>query len=327
MDFNIKVYIYDFNLKRQVTMNEFESIGLVTELTGSPNIQYVINDDSTFALTDFKVLKGQGSNLVQCAKVRYNGKIKLIYFTSEKKSLKNIVQSLDSDSFITVIANLISSVNDIKSNGFLELSNLALTFDKIFVDSNTLSVSLIYLPINNSHSDTVQTENELRTEIIKFISSVPAFATEKMNRISSYLSNGTLSLGQLYRHLCEEVGSYASIKQKVNVVEKKEVQFANQPTLRFRSINAPVSINLQINSGEYVIGKSADKVDGVISFNKAISRVHCKITYQNGNYYITDLGSANGTFVNSKRILAQCPEIIKNGDAVRLANSDFLIEI
>lgn len=327
MDFNIKVYIHDFNLKRQVTMNEFESIGLVNELTGSPNIQYVINDDSTFALTDFKVLKGQGSNLVRCAKVRYNGKIKLIYFTSEKKSLKNIAQALDTDSFITVIANLISSVNDIKSNGFLELSNLALTFDKIFVDSNTLSVSLIYLPINNSHSDTVQTENELRTEIIKFISSVPAFATEKMNKISSYLSNGTLSLEQLYGHLCEEVGSYAPKKQKVNVVEKKTVQFANQPTLRFRSVNAPVSVNLQINSDEYVIGKSADKVDGVISFNKAISRVHCKITYQNGNYYITDLGSANGTFVNSKRIPAQCSEIIKNGDAVRLANSDFLIEI
>lgn len=308
-------------------MNEFESIGLVNELTGSPNIQYVINDDSTFALTDFKVLKGQGSNLVQCAKVRYNGKIKLIYFTSEKKSLKNIAQALDTDSFITVIANLISSVNDIRSNGFLELSNLALTFDKIFVDSNTLSVSLIYLPINNSYSDTVQTENELRTEIIKFISSVPAFATEKMNRISSYLSNGTLSIEQLYGHLCEEVGSYAPKKQEVHVVEKKEVQFANQPTLRFRSVNAPVSVNLQINSGEYVIGKSADKVDGVISFNKAISRVHCKITYQSGNYYVTDLGSANGTFVNSKRIPAQCPEIIKNGDAVRLANSDFLIEI
>ena len=105
------------------------------------------------------------------------------------------------------------------------------------------------------------------------------------------------------------------------------MQFANQPTLRFRSVNAPVSVNLQINSDEYVIGKSADKVDGVISFNKAISRVHCKITYQNGNYYITDLGSANGTFVNSKRIPAQYSEIIKNGDAVRLANSDFLIEI
>lgn len=308
-------------------MNEFESIGLVNELIGSPNIQYVINDDSTFALTDFKVLKGQGNNLIQCAKVRYNGKIKLIYFTSEKKSLKNIAQGLDADSFITVIANLISSVNDIKSNGFLELSNLALTFDKIFVDSNTLSVSLIYLPINNSHSDIAQTENELRTEIIKFISSVPAFATEKMNRINSYLSNGTLSLEQLYGHLCEEVGGYAPKKQKINVVEKNEIQFTNQPTLRFRSINAPVSINFQINSGEYVIGKSADKVDGVISFNKAISRVHCKITYKNGNYYITDLGSANGTFVNSKRIPAQCPEIIKNGDAVRLANSDFLIEI
>lgn len=308
-------------------MNEFENTGLVTELAGSLNVQYIINDDSTFSLTDFKVLKGQGTNLVKCAKVKYNGKIKLVYFTSEKKSLNNIVQALDADSFITVMANLISGVNEIKSNGFLEISNLALTLDKIFVEPSTLSVSLVYLPINNSHIDTAQTENELRTELIKLIGSVPAFALDKMNRVSGYLSNGTLSFEQLYNSLCEEVGGIAARKHNVVASQKEQTKPTYQPALNFRCVNAPVSVNFQINSSEYVIGKSADKADGVISFNKAISRVHCKISYKNGNYFITDLGSANGTYVNSKKIPPQHPVKIQNGDAVRLANSDFLIEI
>ena len=73
--------------------------------------------------------------------------------------------------------------------------------------------------------------------------------------------------------------------------------------------------------------EEADKVDGLITFNKAISRVHCKVAYQSGNYYIIDLGSANGTYVNSKRLQPQSPELIRNGDRVRLANDDFTITI
>lgn len=308
-------------------MNEFEKNGLTYELKGMPNVQYVINDNSTFALTEFKVLKGQSKNLIKCSKVLYNGKIKLIYFTSEMKSLKNIVAALDVDSFITIIANLISSVNEIKNNGFLDLSNVALTFDKIFIDVNTLSVNLIYLPINNPYRDNALQENELKSEIIKHIGTVPVFATEKMSRVTGYLSNGTLSLSQLYSCLCSEIGGGRRIDIQGEQQEKKEEIKSNvQQTLVFSCIGEP-SVRFNINTKEFVIGKSADKVDGPITFNKAISRVHCKITYQMGNYYITDLGSANGTFVNSKRIPAQHPELIKNGDTIRLANSDFVIEI
>lgn len=309
-------------------MNNFESGNLVAELTGSPNIQYIINDDSTFALTDFKVLKGQNDKLIKCAKVRYNGKIKLIYFTSEMKSMKNMIPLLDADGFITVVANLILSVNEIKNNGFLELTNICLSFDKIFVEPNTLSVSLIYLPINNSFDANDSIENELKTELIKCISSTSIFTTDKLNRICSHLSNGTLSLEKLHNCLIDEVnGSVENANTDNNKENKNKVNSMYQPELRFCSVNAPVNINFIINSKEYLIGKSPDKVDGVIPFNKAISRVHCKIVYQNNHYYIFDMGSANGTFVNTKRIPPRYPEFIKNGDIVRLANSDFVIKI
>jgi len=67
-------------------------------------------------------------------------------------------------------------------------------------------------------------------------------------------------------------------------------------------------------------------VDGAIVFNKAISRVHCKISYVNKAYIITDLGSSNGTYVNSVRLLKGEQAPIKAGDRIKLANSEFVIK-
>lgn len=73
-----------------------------------------------------------------------------------------------------------------------------------------------------------------------------------------------------------------------------------------------------------MIGKK-DTNDGVISFNKMISRVHCKITVNGNQYWITDLQSANGTFVNHARLQPNQSTPLKNGDLVKLANSDFQV--
>lgn len=312
-------------------MNGLLQKGVVSELVGTPNVQYVLNDDSAFALTEFKVLKSQSKHFIKCSKVKYNGKIKFIYFTAMSKSLRNMIPSLDSDTFLTIIANLLNCIIEIKNNGFLDCENLDLSFDKVFVNQNTLEISLIYLPVNNADKDLASFENEFRTEIIKLITSVPAFTGEKMARVCGYLSNGTLSLNQVYKSICSEIkGSATSFepdfdREKDTGNSNKHVIF-KQPSLHFYSLNAPVDINFNIDVPEFIIGKNPAQVNGVISFNKAISRVHCKISYQNNSYFITDLGSANGTYVNKSHLVAQHPQKIKSGDTIRLANSDFKIE-
>lgn len=312
-------------------MNGLLQKGVVSELVGTPNVQYVLNDNSVFALTEFKVLKSQSKHFIKCSKVKYNGKIKFIYFTSMSKSLRNMVPSLDSDTFLTIIANLLNCIIEIKNNGFLDCENLDLSFDKVFVNQNTLEISLIYLPVNNADKDVASFENEFRTEIIKLITSVPAFTGEKIARVCGYLSNGTLSLNQVYKSICSEIKGKATSfesdfdKEKDTGNSNKHIIF-KQPSLHFYSLNAPVDINFNIDVPEFIIGKNPAQVNGVISFNKAISRVHCKISYQNNSYFVTDLGSANGTYVNKSRLAAQHPQKIKSGDTIRLANSDFKIE-
>jgi hypothetical protein len=53
----------------------------------------------------------------------------------------------------------------------------------------------------------------------------------------------------------------------------------------------------------------------------AISRFHCEITRQNGQLYLTDLASRNGTKLEGKQIPAGEPTLLRSGNRIRLADT------
>lgn len=309
-------------------MEDLMQSGAITEIKGSQNVAYILNDDNLFLLTGYKVLKSQTKNgFVRCAKLLYNGNIKLTYFTSGLKSIKSLLPTLDGDTFLSIMANFLSMVLEIKSNGFLGCQNLDLSFDKVFVDQSNLTVNLIYLPLNTQEIDFASFENDLRSDLIKLITSTPSLKTANVDRACAELSNGSISINELHKLICSICKGPGSGGKRKIPDNGGSPPNATQPELVFSAMNAPVKLEYRINQPEFLIGKNASSVDGVINFNKTISRVHCKIIYQNGAYFIVDLGSANGTFINKSRIASQQMNPIKNGDVVRLANSDFMIQI
>ena len=96
--------------------------------------------------------------------------------------------------------------------------------------------------------------------------------------------------------------------------------------IAFCGIQTPVKMEFLINKPEFSIGKKADIVDGAITFNDSISRIHCKIIKENGKHYLVDLGSANGTFVNGEKAAQNAKIEVSPGDKIKLANSNFLIK-
>lgn len=299
-------------------MTDFVQKGIVTEIKIPQNIAYLLNDGVTFFLTGYKVLQSQEKRgFVRCARLMYNGRVELVYFTSAYQPLSSLLPEIGTDGFTEILANLLGKITEVKANGFLDCHNLDLAADKIFIDPDTRSVFLIYLPVSAPSDDpgNVNFENELRANLIRLIQSVPKLRSPAMAEISTGLADGTMSLEALYR-------SFASR------AEKDAGQCGKgQPPLLFAAINAPEKVSFQITVPEFVIGKNAGAVQGAITFNRAISRVHCKITFTHGQYFITDLNSANGTFVNRTRIEPQKPVSIQNGAVVRLADSDFTVRI
>lgn len=68
-----------------------------------------------------------------------------------------------------------------------------------------------------------------------------------------------------------------------------------------------------------VFGKDASSADYVLP-NDTISRAHAEITRRSGGYYVTDLGSTNGTYINSRKLPKNTPIEVTNGDTVKLSN-------
>ncbi|MBQ7564051.1 MAG: FHA domain-containing protein [Lachnospiraceae bacterium] len=81
------------------------------------------------------------------------------------------------------------------------------------------------------------------------------------------------------------------------------------------------SRELRITHIPAVIGKSAE-ADIVIE-KRAVSRRHAKILRREGEYYLADLDSTNGTFLNGVRLVGNERAVLKSGDEVRFADEIF----
>jgi pSer/pThr/pTyr-binding forkhead associated (FHA) protein len=50
-----------------------------------------------------------------------------------------------------------------------------------------------------------------------------------------------------------------------------------------------------------------------------VSQEHARIFAKNGSWYVEDLGSTNGTFVNEQRLAA--PAMLTGGDRIRVGTT------
>lgn len=78
---------------------------------------------------------------------------------------------------------------------------------------------------------------------------------------------------------------------------------------------------------EYIIGKSPEQTDFTVLDNRAVSRRHACLSWEEDEYFICDLGSSNGTYLQGERLLEGNPVKLRDGDLVMLANEKFEIRI
>lgn len=94
-------------------------------------------------------------------------------------------------------------------------------------------------------------------------------------------------------------------------------------TLKSRNLEKPITI--QPNIFPCIFGKSRKSSDYIID-SPVISRVHMKLSADDSGFYIEDLNSTNGTYLNEMKLLPHTPTEIKEGDIVSIANIDFMVE-
>ena len=298
--------------------------GVIKEIQEGNNFGYVLSDSKNFVSTDYKVLQSQSNGIfVPCMKMMYNGKIELYYITDDFRPMSTMFDGISADILVNVVAHMCGSVVEVRNNGFLQSQNIDISWDKIFVDQNTLKVKLVYLPINVKAFDSyAEFENELRSSLVKLINRLIKVPSERIEILVQDLINGSMGIDDIYN-------KYKGVGMPSLTSESRDSQFVygNQSggnsVLKMVALNIPEHYEVILDRTRMVIGKKWELVDIVVPFNKMISRKHCVITNYNGMYSISDEGSANGTFVNGIRVMPNQNVPIKRGDIIRMADSDF----
>jgi len=148
-----------------------------------------------------------------------------------------------------------------------------------------------------------------------------------------YSSRGDYLSAQSSNHGIVLAAPYDSAKDYQAVVGQAYPQARNDvATMLLQPPVIPILIvnrngrkdTVYINKPEFVIGRNQEIVDYYEGGNNNVGRTHAKIVTQNGRYYVVDLSSKNGSYINGNRLISGDPTPLSFGDRITLANADYI---
>ncbi len=335
----------------------------VEEKKGINYMAYTLIDQGLFYEPGYKVARTQNKKgFIPCNYLNFNGYVRIMFNLEEKKTLTSVIKTLSPNAFVTIVLNIIDFILDIKNYGFINIESVDLQPDNIYIDMSKLKPYFIYLPIKvHSSVESYQAmENYFRDSIAYVINTNSNLQGEITNNLIQELSNSMYSLGQIRDDISELMGISDEEEEKevdeegVEESEKVSEKLSDKlrrmrterkkksrteeeimgttvlvesfnPQISLLGVNSPSKVEYVIDKREYVIGHKKDMVDGYIDFNSSVSRRHCKIVNKLDKNYLTDLNSANGTWINGKKIKSDTEIEIRPGDKIKLSNSEFVV--
>lgn len=98
----------------------------------------------------------------------------------------------------------------------------------------------------------------------------------------------------------------------------------------------PAGRQIQLPSGEDIEIGRLDATHSIFpdvdltpdgGLEAGVSRRHCKIYQDDGEFFVEDLGSANGTFLDGERLTPYLPHALADGDQLQLGRVELEVAI
>ncbi|MBP1756763.1 MAG: hypothetical protein H6Q59_3161 [Firmicutes bacterium] len=120
----------------------------------------------------------------------------------------------------------------------------------------------------------------------------------------------------------KELMSYEEDANPTCILNNPEASINKNTQAILKSLEEESYSSISIKEFPFFIGKLRKNVDYYID-KSVVSRYHAKLTKENESFYITDLNSTNGTYVNETILRTYEKQEIKPGDKIALANLRF----
>lgn len=120
-------------------------------------------------------------------------------------------------------------------------------------------------------------------------------------------------------------GSVLFLKEQETVKGTECLGASKRDGLMLKSRN-PEYPDFYIKEESFLIGKQKEHIDGCIP-SVTVSRIHARITCTDSLYYIEDLNSTNGTWVDQIQINPYELRLLENGMHIVFASAEYVVKI
>lgn len=96
------------------------------------------------------------------------------------------------------------------------------------------------------------------------------------------------------------------------------------PSVRFYLVRTATEEKVELTPFPFLVGSEIGSVSYCVSGNAAVSRRHAEFSMLDGECIISDMKSTNKTYVNDVALSPHTPQVLQNGDLIRMANENFI---
>lgn len=291
-------------------------------------VSYLLKDENSFSQTRMKAIEsGQDPCIIQCVRVLYNGRTKLVYLTGAYRRLDQCLPDMDADRFRTLAAELIREVGNIRTNSILSCECVDLAEDRIFMDWGSGRIRLVCLPVKDSQPlPEAEFESVLRQLLLAWLGRLAPERQQALAPLAAKLGDGRVPLAAI----ADSMGREESRDRDAGDDQGTwpAARAAAGETLTLDSVGIVPPIVFEVDHVPFVIGRREGVVDGLVPGEyMRVGRRHCRIERAGDRYQVVDENSTNGTWVNDERLRPLVPETLAQGDVLRVANLSFSVKL
>lgn len=288
----------------------------------------VVFNEEAMSVLEYKVLMNlEKGSFLPAYQMRQNGRLQMLYIIPGSfHILQPLAHSLEPKLLFYVIEAIDRICREVENNGFLKLEHLDMNPEHIVLDTGSGRLQMIYLPVSGSIGTMILNKDNILRELFKELTAhnINMKVSTRVQRLYEDLSDHGISLWQIMENI--HTGAY----ERKLYFDEKGTMLVDAPGQAQDPKGSPYlilvenRIRMDIRGTSFILGKDPSRANGIIYNHNAVSRQHCVILYEDGGYYIQDLSSKNGTYVNGQYVSVGSRVSLHDGDRIRLAECDLI---